>query len=113
MKPIIKDIDTIPAVPTAHHIGLKQVLLSCGDTTSSVTQIACTQLLQGEQVEEHVHETMDEHYLFEEGVGVMTIDGIDYDCKSGIYILVPAGCSHSLRAVQNMKFFTLGIAYDK
>lgn len=113
MEPIIKDIDTITAVPTAHHIGVKQVLLSCSDTTSAVTQIARTQLLQGEQVEEHVHKTMDEHYLFQDGVGVMTVDGISYECRSGIYFLVPAGCSHSLRAVQNMTFFTLGIAYDK
>lgn len=113
MKPIIKDINTITAVPTAHNIGLKQVLLTSGETTSAVTQIACSQLRQGEQVDEHFHKTMDEHYLFEEGVGVMTIDGISYDCKSGTYILVPAGCPHSLKSLLDMKFLTIGIAYDK
>lgn len=113
MKPIIKDINTITAVPTAHNIGLKQVLLTSGETTSAVTQIACSQLRQGEEVEEHVHKTMDEHYLFEEGVGVMTIDGNSYDCKCGTYILVPAGCSHSLKSLLYMKFLTIGIAYDK
>lgn len=113
MKPIIKDINTITAVPTAHNIGLKQVLLSSGDTTSAVTQIARTHLRKGEIVEEHIHKTMDEHYLFEDGEGVMMVDDNCNECKNGIYILVPAGSTHSLIPVTDMKFLTIGIAYNK
>ena len=110
---IIKDISKIEGISTAHGIGIKKVLLSCGDTDSSVTQIAVTKLKRGEEVECHVHKTMDEHYIILSGEGVMNIDGESFVCKDDMYVLISQGSLHSLKATANMKFITIGIAYDK
>lgn len=110
---IIKDISKIEGISTAHGIGIKKVLLSCGDTESSVTQIAVTKLKKGEEVECHVHKTMDEHYIILSGEGVMDIEGESYVCRDNMYILISKGSLHSLRATTDMKFITIGIAYDK
>ena len=110
---IIKDISKIDGISTAHGIGIKQVLLGCGDTVSSVTQIAVTRLKKGEEVGCHVHKTMDEHYIILSGEGVMNIDGESFVCKDDMYVLISQGSLHSLRATADMKFITIGIAYDK
>ena len=87
--------------------------MSCGDTESSVTQIAVTKLKKGEEVESHVHKTMDEHYIILSGEGVMDIDGESLECKDDMYVLISKGSLHSLKATTDMKFITIGIAYDK
>ena len=97
-------------VPTAHQIGQKTVLLNNQETSSNISQIAMTERRQGESVEEHVHPTMDEHYLFLSGEGVMVVDGEVFECKEGIFLLIPATCKHEMSALTNMKFLTIGVA---
>lgn len=111
-SPIVRSLADIPALPTAHGTGLKQVLLAASETDSAVTQIARTSFRSGERAESHIHPTMDEHYLFLEGRGSMTLGDDRRDCLPGDYILVPAGTAHSLLALTDMKFITIGIAYD-
>jgi len=110
---IKRDIKEVAAAPTAHGIGLKQVLLAAAETDSAVTQIARTTLRQGEEVEVHVHRTMDEHYYFLGGKGVMVVDDEAVECREGIYLLVPQGTGHALKAESDLTFITIGIAYDK
>lgn len=74
MQSIIqKEFSDILPVSTSHHVGLKTVLLSSQETSSSLTQIAITELHKGDFVDTHVHPTMDEHYYFMEGEGLMMI----------------------------------------
>lgn len=110
---IIRKINEVPATPTAHGIGLKQVLLASTETSSAVTQIARTTLREGEEVELHVHQTMDEHYYFLSGKGVMVVDDEAVMCAEGVYMLVPQGARHALKAETEMTFITIGVAYDK
>ncbi len=64
MQSIIqKEFSDILPVSTSHHVGLKTVLLSSQETSSSLTQIAITELHKGDFVDTHVHPTMDEHYF--------------------------------------------------
>ena len=107
---ILKNLAEIPSVPTAHQIGLKKVLLNNHESYSNLTQIAITVLQKNEMVEPHVHPTMDEHYLFVSGEGVMCIDGKDVMCSPGVFLLIPATCVHSMQAVTDMKFLTIGVA---
>ena len=109
-KVIIKNIFDIHSVPTSHNIGLKTVLLSDCESNSNITQIAVTSFRIGEQVESHVHKTMDEHYLFIEGKARLEIDGEIIGCSKGSYVLVPAGCFHRLLAETDLKFISIGIA---
>lgn len=111
MQPIIqKEYSDILPVSTSHHVGVKTVLLSSQETSSSLTQIAITELHKGDFVDTHVHPTMDEHYYFMEGDGVMVIAEEKYNCRCGTYLLIPAGCRHSLLAKSKMKFMTIGVA---
>ncbi len=105
-----KLLTEISSVPTAHQTGQKTVLLNNQETSSNITQIALTELHQGETVEEHVHPTMDEHYLFLSGKGVMIVDGEEMECKEGIFLLIPATSKHGMSALTNMKFLTIGVA---
>ncbi|MGM9698944.1 MAG: cupin domain-containing protein [Prevotella sp.] len=110
---ILKNIRGIKGVSTAHGIGIKQVLLSSGDTESAVTQIAVTALRDEEEVEVHIHPTMDEHYIILEGNGKMFFNGNWHVCRDGDYLLITKGDKHAMKAKSNMKFITIGIAYDK
>ncbi len=109
-KPIIKRIDNIPFVPTAHNIGTKQPLLTNDETPSAITQIANAILLTGEKVEPHTHLTMDEHYIITQGEGLLYIDNQPQPCCAGTFILIPAGTSHAIEATQELHFITIGVA---
>jgi mannose-6-phosphate isomerase-like protein (cupin superfamily) len=89
---------------------MKQVLLANADTCSSITQIAVTTLRKGESVDIHVHETMDEHYMFYSGDGLMIADGNVIECHEGLFLLIPAGMPHELCALSDLKFMTIGVA---
>ena len=97
-------------LPTSHLIGEKKVLLSNFETISSVTQLAHSTLFANDIVEEHVHPTMDEHFIVLSGEGVIQIDNENYDLKAGKFILVPAGSYHNLSAKTDIEFITICVA---
>ena len=109
---IVRLLSETIAQPTAHRIGLKQVLLANDDTQSAVTQISVTTLRKGEKVEEHIHITMDEHFLFLAGEGSFFLDGKRIACKEGLFLLVPAGTPHYMWAETELKCLTIGVALD-
>lgn len=123
---IQKDFSDILPVSTSHHVGLKTVLLSSQETSSSLTQIAITELHKGDFVDTHVHPTMDEHYYFMEGEGLMMIVDEKYICKAGTYLLIPAGYRHSLPSLfgdeiydyrsgfmKEKRYFNVRLEFDK
>lgn len=111
-KIIVKDYFEIEPQNTSHNIGAKTVLLSKEETSSHITQIAVTKLSENEQVEFHIHNTMDEHYLFMEGEGVLCVANDKINCRRGVYVLVPSKTPHSMTALSDLTFLTLGIAVD-
>lgn len=111
-EPIVRLLSEIQAQPTAHQIGLKQVLLANDETQSKLTQIALTTLHKGEEVGQHVHKTMDEHYLFISGEGRFMLGEKAIECVEGLFLLVPAGCQHSMVATTELKLMTIGVALD-
>lgn len=109
IKRILKDVTPIP---TSHGIGVKQVLLANGETSSAVTQIAKSSLEEGEKVEEHIHPTMDEHYLCLSGEGILFVDHQKITFIQDTYVLVKAGSSHYLEATSDVTFLTIGVATE-
>ena len=107
---VVRDIDSLSPQFTSHGIGEKLVLLANNETQTNVTQIAITRLSNGDKVETHVHQTMDEHYIFLEGEGLISVGQEVIKCKPGRFVLVPAGLRHNLQAVINMRFITIGVA---
>ena len=85
---LIKHLSSIHQVPTSHFCGLKQVLLSNEETNSKITQIAITQLKQGETAEEHCHPDMEEFFFILDGVMRIKVDNKSYDCVRGDFIIL-------------------------
>ena len=102
----------VTPVSTSHGVGEKRVLASLADAGTPITQIARTILHQGEQVAQHTHQTMDEHFLFLKGSCVVTIGEDTISCSENDYLFVPAGMPHQLEILSNTDLITIGIAYD-
>lgn len=66
MKFRFKNINTINEVATSHGAGIKKVLCANDEASSNITQIAISHLKAGEQVEVHVHETIEKHFVIED-----------------------------------------------
>lgn len=112
MAYIIRHLNEITPKPTSHDIGLKQVLLANDETSTAITQIAKTVLRKGERVEEHVHPTMDEHYLGLSGKATLWVDDQEIALVKDTYVLVKAGSKHHLEALDDVCFLTIGVATD-
>lgn len=107
---IIRSLSDVNQLTTSHNIGIKRVLLANEETISNITQIAVTTLNFDDFVNDHFHLTMDEHYYFLDGEGVMMVDDEYIKCYPDLFILVPAGSKHSLKATTSMTFITIGNA---
>lgn len=107
---IIKNINAINDVKTSHWAGIKKVLCANDEASSNITQIAVSRLKAGEQVEVHVHETMEEHFLIEEGTLEFMIDDKVMTVNSSTYVMIPAGTKHGIKAVTDCKLITIGCA---
>lgn len=106
----IKNINTINDVATSHGAGIKKVLCSNDEASSNITQIAVSLLTAGEEVEVHIHETMEEHFIIEDGSLEFMIDDKVMTVNSSTYVMVPAGTKHGIKAVTNCKMITIGCA---
>ncbi len=104
----LKSINTINDVATSHGAGIKKVLCSNDETSSNITQIAMSRLKAGEQVEVHVHETMEEHFIIEDGTLEFIIDDKMMIVNSGTYVMVPAAIKHGIKAITDCKMITVG-----
>ena len=107
---IIKNINAINDVKTSHCAGIKKVLCANDEASSNITQIAVSRLKAGEQVEVHVHETMEEHFIIEEGSLEFMIDDKVMTVNSSTYVMIPAGTKHGIKAVTDCKLITIGCA---
>lgn len=112
MAYILRILSEVVAQATAHSVGMKQVLLANDETTSAVTQIAKSKLNAGDKVDEHIHPTMDEHYLCFSGSGILWVDGKEIAFTKDTYVLVKAGSKHHLDALTDISFLTIGIAIE-
>ncbi len=64
--------------------------------TGRHSQLVLMCLQPGEEIGEEVHEHIDQFFRFEEGVGLVTIDGSRYTVRDGDGIIVPAGARHNV-----------------
>ena len=105
-----KLIDKVDTELTSHGSGLKKVLVSNSDTTSAITQIAITELM--ENIDEHLHRTMDEHFIFLAGECFVHVDNVKYHCIENSYLYIPAMRIHSIQILKRVKLLTIGVALD-
>lgn len=78
--------------------------------TGKFSQLVLMNLRPGEEIGEEVHETIDQFFRFEEGEGVVTIDGVEHRVKDGSGVIVPSGALHNVKntsAKENLKLYTI------
>lgn len=59
-------------------------------------QLVLMTLQAGEEIGEEVHEDRDQFFRFEEGSGVVKIDGVDNNVEADSAVIVPAGARHNV-----------------
>lgn len=67
-------------------------------------------LKPGEEIGEEVHETVDQFFRFEEGEGIVSIDGIEQKVGDGDAVIVPAGARHNVinaSETTDLKLYTI------
>jgi len=78
--------------------------------TGKHTQLVLMCLKPGEEIGEEVHNTVDQFFRFEQGIGKVLIDGSEYNVKDGSAVIVPAGAKHNVINVSttdDLKLYTL------
>ena len=106
---LLRHIVDIAPVSTSHGVGEKRVVATREEVGNTVTQIARTRLKAGEEVEAHVHPTMDEHFFFLEGECEVEIGRKVRSCKAEDYLFIPSGSKHSIKVEKETIMITIGL----
>ena len=77
--------------------------------TGEHLQLVAMSLAPGEEIGEEVHEDRDQFFRFEEGKGVVVIDGQENKVEDNFAVIVPAGCKHNVKNTSDepLQFYTL------
>ncbi len=78
--------------------------------TGKFSQLVLMSLAPGEEIGEEVHGHIDQFFRFEDGEGMVIIDGNKYSVYDGDGIIVPAGSRHNVINTSDkyaLKFYTI------
>jgi mannose-6-phosphate isomerase-like protein (cupin superfamily) len=77
--------------------------------TGEHLQLVLMSLAPGEEIGEETHEDRDQFFRFEEGAGVVVIDGKENEVEDNFAVIVPAGARHNVRNTSDepLQFYTL------
>ena len=65
--------------------------------TGKHLQLVLMTLQPGEEIGSEVHAQRDQFFRFEEGAGVVDIDGVENRVEDGSGVIVPSGARHNVR----------------
>jgi mannose-6-phosphate isomerase-like protein (cupin superfamily) len=78
--------------------------------TGKFSQLVLMNIKPGDDIGEEVHDTVDQFFRFEEGEGVVTIDGVEHKVKDGSGVIVPSGARHNVintSSKKDLKLYTI------
>lgn len=78
--------------------------------TGKYSQLVLMSLRPGEEIGEEVHDDVDQFFRFEEGKGVVVIDGVEHEVKDGYAAIVPSGALHNVintSKKESLKLYTI------
>ena len=95
-----EDIETL----TADNGDFRRVLY-----TGKHLQLVLMTLQPGDEIGAEVHTDRDQFFRFEQGEGVVDIDGVENRVEDGSGVIVPAGARHNVRNTSDapLKLYTL------
>jgi mannose-6-phosphate isomerase-like protein (cupin superfamily) len=64
--------------------------------TGKYSQLVLMTLRPGEEIGAETHDTVDQFFRFEEGEGVVVIDGVEHKVRNGSGVIVPSGALHNV-----------------
>ncbi|HOT93994.1 MAG TPA: cupin domain-containing protein [Methanoregulaceae archaeon] len=100
-KGFITDIETA----TIENTDFRRVLY-----TGRFTQLVLMSLPPGEEIGMEVHDDVDQFFRFEEGEGMVVIDGVETAVRDGSGVIVPSGAMHNVvntSKTANLKLYTI------
>ena len=100
MKGFSGNIETL----TADNGDFRRVLY-----TGKHLQLVLMTLPPGEEIGAEVHDGIDQFFRFEEGEGVVDIDGVENRVEDGSGVIVPSGARHNVRNTGSvpLKLYTI------
>ncbi|MDK2889574.1 MAG: hypothetical protein PWR21_205 [Methanoculleus sp.] len=78
--------------------------------TGKFSQLVLMRLKPGEEIGAEVHDDVDQFFRFEEGEGVVVIDGVEHAVKDGSAVIVPNGANHNVintSKTADLKLYTI------
>jgi mannose-6-phosphate isomerase-like protein (cupin superfamily) len=78
--------------------------------TGKYSQLVLMCLKPGEEIGMETHDTVDQFFRFEEGHGIVSIDGVEHEVKDGDAVIVPSGAAHNVvnnATKHDLKLYTL------
>ncbi|MCU0852108.1 MAG: cupin domain-containing protein [Thermoplasmata archaeon] len=80
--------------------------------TGKFSQLVLMNLAPKEEIGEEVHDTVDQFFRFEEGEGMVIIDGLEHKVKDGTAVIVPSGARHNVLNTSSKKRLKLYTIYS-
>ena len=80
--------------------------------TGRFSQLVLMKLAPGEEIGEEVHDTVDQFFRFEEGEGMVIIDGVKHRVQDGSGVIVPSGARHNVLNTSSKKDLKLYTIYS-
>ena len=80
--------------------------------TGRVSQLVLMCLKPGEEIGEEVHDDIDQFFRFEEGEGVVVIDGVKHAVEDGSAVIVPNGANHNVINTSKTELLKLYTIYS-
>lgn len=128
---MLRHLSDIDPKSTSHGVGMKRVLLSSNESNCSITQIAVTELKQGEVAVAHIHPDMQEGFYvldgeldvrlhamsdadnpFDEHGGLVEKEDEILHCCKDDFVYVNHGTLHELRALTDVRVMTIGCVIE-
>ncbi len=77
--------------------------------TGKHLQLVLMTLQPGEEIGAEVHEDIDQFFRFEDGEGMVEIDGVAHEVEDDDAVIVPAGARHNVinTGKEPLRFYTL------
>ena len=78
--------------------------------TGRFCQLVLMNLKPNEEIGEEVHDTVDQFFRFEEGEGMVVIDGVKHRVRDGSGVIVPSGARHNVintSSKMDLKLYTI------
>jgi mannose-6-phosphate isomerase-like protein (cupin superfamily) len=79
-------------------------LLDLSNAPVRMQSLAEATLPAGGETERHYHKLSEEIYYLLAGTGLLEMDGVERQVKPGDAVLIPAGASHQIRAIEPLQF---------